>query len=116
MQMAEGMARTCRDATVLNRRLEPASFCVDPISGAINVTETKHSLGQATVESYFILWRLTHNETYRRWGWDTVLGLERSRRHANRGYVELDEWQPPFFIAATLKVGELRFVIEMIFN
>lgn len=104
MEMAEGIARTCHDANVLNQRLEPAAFYVDPQSGAINVTETKHSLGQASVESYFILWRLTHNETYRRWGWDTVLGLERSRRHANRGFVAPAEWQPPFFIAATLKV------------
>ncbi len=25
-----------------------------------------------TVESYFILWRLTHDQKYREWGWEVV--------------------------------------------
>lgn len=25
-----------------------------------------------TVESYFVLWRLTHDPKYRDWGWDVV--------------------------------------------
>lgn len=25
------------------------------------------------VESYFIMWRITHDQKYRDWGWDVVL-------------------------------------------
>ena len=31
-----------------------------------------------TVESYFILWRLTKDPKYREWGWEVVQALERN--------------------------------------
>lgn len=102
--MAEGITQTCRDASLLNNHLEPALFSVDPVNGAITLMSLEYSLGQAMVESYFILWRLTHNEKYRRWGWDVVIGLESSLRQEDSGYSSVHDWNPTYFLSATLKV------------
>jgi hypothetical protein len=41
-----------------------------------------------TVESYFILWRLTHDRRYREWGWEAFQAIERHCRH-HVGYAGL---------------------------
>lgn len=39
---------------------------------AVRSTEKHNILRPETVESYFVLWRLTHNNKYREWGWEAV--------------------------------------------
>lgn len=34
-----------------------------------------------TVESYFVLWRLTHDQKYREWGWEAFQAIEKHCRH-----------------------------------
>lgn len=35
--------------------------------------EDAYILRPETFESYFYLWRLTHDQKYRDWGWDAVM-------------------------------------------
>lgn len=41
-----------------------------------------------TVESYFVLWRLTHDQKYRDWGWEAFEAIEKHCRH-ELGYAGL---------------------------
>lgn len=40
---------------------------------ALKSQEKYYILRPETIESYFIMWRLTHDQKYRDWGWDAVL-------------------------------------------
>lgn len=108
MRMAEGITQICRDASVQAGHIDPSFFTVNPESGAIT-TDDKQYLGYSTVQSYFVLWRLTHNEKYRTWAWDTVIGLEKSSRRIN-GYAASDGQQWFWFTGATLKVVDCFFL------
>lgn len=69
-------------------------------------------------ESYFVLWRLTHEQKYRDWGWEMVQALDRHCRSPD-GYSGLrdvtqmppqnDDVQQSFFLAETLKYLYLLF-------
>lgn len=71
------------------------------------------------VESYFILWRITHDPRYREWGWDVVQALESYCRVESGGFSGLidvydsdnipDDVQQSFFLAETLKYLYLLF-------
>jgi hypothetical protein len=71
-----------------------------------------------TVESLFVLYRLTGNEKYRDWGWEIFQSIERYCRVEN-GYsgirdvttttVTYDDQQQSFFLAETLKYLYLLF-------
>lgn len=39
---------------------------------ALKSQEKYYILRPETIESYFIMWRLTHDQKYRDWGWDAV--------------------------------------------
>lgn len=71
-----------------------------------------------TVESYFILWRLTKDQKYREWGWDVIQAIEKYCRSPggysgiNNVYFEnpqKDDVQQSFYIAEVLKVSCARF-------
>lgn len=40
---------------------------------ALKSQEKYYILRPETFESYFVMWRLTHDQKYRDWGWDAVL-------------------------------------------
>jgi len=81
---------------------------------ALRSQEKYYILRPETFESYFVLWRLTHDQKYRDWGWEAVLALEKHCRTAH-GYCGLrnvyqqepqkDDVQQSFFLAETLKVN-----------
>ena len=54
-------------------KLGPEAFRVDA-SGRISSrnNEKMYLLRPETVETYFYLWRLTHDQRYRDWGWEVV--------------------------------------------
>lgn len=72
-----------------------------------------------------MLWRLTHDQKYRDWGWEAVLALEKHCRTAH-GYCGLrnvyqqepqkDDVQQSFFLAETLKVGVDAQLMPQSFN
>ena len=39
---------------------------------ALKANERYYILRPETFESYFIMWRLTHDQKYRDWGWEAV--------------------------------------------
>ena len=41
----------------------------DPVT---RTNERMYLLRPETVESFFVMWRLTHNQMYRDWGWEVV--------------------------------------------
>lgn len=84
---------------------------------ALRSQEKYYILRPETFESYFVLWRLTHDQKYRDWGWEAVLALEKHCRTAH-GYCGLrnvyqqepqkDDVQQSFFLAETLKVSAIE--------
>ena len=73
-----------------------------------------------TVESYFIMWRITHEQKYRDWGWQVVQALDEYCKTDEGGYAGIrDVWsstinqkdnvQQSWFLAETLKYLYLLF-------
>ena len=70
-----------------------------------------------TVESLFVLWRVTQNATYREWGWQIFEAIERHAKVPTGGYMNVasvldvparphpDDKMETWFLAETLKVG-----------
>lgn len=109
MQLAVGITDTCRAASVLFGHIDPIAFTVNARNGTIDLGDApRQQLGFATALSYLTLWRLTHNETYRNWGWDSVIGLETLARHSN-GYLDSTGESWSWFPGATLKYLYLLF-------
>lgn len=100
---------------------------------ALKSQEKYYILRPETIESYFIMWRLTHDQKYRDWGWDAVQVSSRTsivlamilmkmfwqalEQHCRTdgGYSGIknvyidppqqDDVQQSFFLAETLKVS-----------
>lgn len=81
---------------------------------ALRAQEKYYILRPETFESYFVLWRLTHDQKYRDWAWDAVQAIERYCRSSGgfsgikNVYLEdpqKDDVQQSFFIAEVLKVS-----------
>ena len=77
-----------------------------------------------TVESMFIMWRLTHDQQYRDMGWAVFLALEKMCKVPSGGYSGLkstlttartwDDAQPSYFLAETLKYLYLLFTDDSV--
>uniref|UniRef100_A0A1A9WIR3 alpha-1,2-Mannosidase n=1 Tax=Glossina brevipalpis TaxID=37001 RepID=A0A1A9WIR3_9MUSC len=117
MEIGESITNTCHESYVRSfTGLGPDSF---PFGQSGEYFEGKnYLLRPETVESYFVLWRLTHNQKYRDWGWDVVLALEKYCRTAYgysgirdvyQKHPQKDDVQQSFFLAETLKYLYLLF-------
>ena len=54
-------------------KLGPESFRFDAVGKmSSRANEKMYLLRPETVESFFVLWRLTHDQKYRDWGWEVV--------------------------------------------
>lgn len=137
MEIGEGLTNTCHESYIRTyTRLGPESFRFnDGVEAkALKAQEKYYILRPETFESYFIMWRLTHDLKYRDWGWDAVQVmlffainlcitnshialLQALEKHCRTptGYTGLknvyltepvkDDVQQSFFLAETLKVG-----------
>jgi endoplasmic reticulum Man9GlcNAc2 1,2-alpha-mannosidase len=129
MKLAEELAHTCYEfyrrsptglAPEIIRFNDHNDFHVDP--GA------KHNLLRPeTVESLFIMWRITHDQKYRDWGWEIFQSFVHYTRIPSGGYSNLHDvtnnrfvpgdarwanWSDKmesFFLAETLKYLYLLF-------
>ncbi|XP_055523662.1 mannosyl-oligosaccharide alpha-1,2-mannosidase IA isoform X4 [Wyeomyia smithii] len=121
MEIGEGITNTCHESYVRTyTRLGPEAFRFnDGVEAkALKSGEKYYILRPETFESYFIMWRLTHDQKYRDWGWDAVQALEKHSRTPN-GFSGLknvyltdpqkDDVQQSFFLAETLKYLYLLF-------
>ncbi|KAJ8027454.1 Mannosyl-oligosaccharide 1,2-alpha-mannosidase IB [Holothuria leucospilota] len=79
---------------------------------AMRQNEKYYILRPETIESYFVMWRLTKDQKYRDWGWEAIQAIEKNCR-VDSGYsgvkdvyasrVVHDDVQQSFFLAETLK-------------
>ncbi len=85
-----------------------------------------------TIESIFVMWRLTHDPKYREWGWEIFQAINThcrveagfaGVRNVNQIPVVYDDLQQSFFMAETLKYLFLLFspdelipLSEFVFN
>ncbi|XP_061387055.1 mannosyl-oligosaccharide alpha-1,2-mannosidase IA [Musca vetustissima] len=121
MSIGKGITNTCHESYIrTTTRLGPEAFRFSEAAEAraLKSNEKYYILRPETVESYFVLWRLTHDQKYRDWGWDAVQALEQHCRtpHGYSGiknvYQEVpqkDDVQQSFFLAETLKYLYLLF-------
>lgn len=120
MDIGAGITNTCHESyDRTSTKLGPESFRFsDSVEAkALKSQEKYYILRPETFESYFVLWRLTHDQKYRDWGWEAVQALERHCRTPN-GYCGVknvylddpikDDVQQSFFLAETLKVSPLE--------
>jgi len=83
-----------------------------------NAGERYYILRPEVVESYFVLWRMTHDEKYRDWAWEAVEAIEKNCR-CGVGYCGIrdvdqespshDNVQQSFLLAETFKYLYLIF-------
>lgn len=115
MEVAEGITNTCHESYIrAYTHLGPESFRFsDAVEAkALKSQEKYYILRPETFESYFIMWRLTHDQKYRDWGWDAIQALEKHCR-SDGGYSGIknvyleppqqDDVQQSFFLAESLK-------------
>jgi len=80
----------------------------------------QYMLRPETAESYFIMWRITHEEKYREWGWQMIQALDKHcKSNEGGGYSGIrdvwsqndqkDDVQQSWFLAETLKYLYLLF-------
>ncbi|EGC35642.1 hypothetical protein DICPUDRAFT_55071 [Dictyostelium purpureum] len=123
MEVGAEITRTCAQTYLESPSGLGAEIFVFEDNGKIRQsgpgTTTWYFLRPETVESIFILWRLTGDEKYQEWGWKIFEAIEKYCRLEN-GYAGLkdvnnikdihqDEVQQSFFMAETLKYIYLIF-------
>ncbi|XP_055371489.1 mannosyl-oligosaccharide alpha-1,2-mannosidase IA isoform X2 [Condylostylus longicornis] len=120
-EVGKGLTNTCHESYDRTpTKLGPEAFrFTDAIEArALKAQEKYYILRPETYESYFILWRLTHDQKYRDWGWEAIQALEKHCRTPH-GYCGLknvymedpqkDDVQQSFFLAESLKYLYLLF-------
>ncbi|XP_018786542.1 PREDICTED: mannosyl-oligosaccharide alpha-1,2-mannosidase IA isoform X3 [Bactrocera latifrons] len=121
MEIGKGLTNTCHESyTRTPTKLGPEAFRFSDAAEAraLKSQEKYYILRPETIESYFVLWRLTHDQKYRDWGWEAVQALETYCRtmHGYSGIKNVyqenpqkDDVQQSFFLAETLKYLYLLF-------
>lgn len=118
-QLAVNLTESCHMAAMAtNSTLLPNEFAITD-EGEVNVVDEQSYLTQHLAESYFILWRLTHDQRYREYAWQLVEAIQQNARTESGGYgsvknvnelptTQLD-YQPPEFFSGTLLYLFLTF-------
>jgi len=135
MEIGKELTRTCRQSYQNTATgIGPESFRFQPPHEAIALRQNEkyYILRPEVVESYFVMWRLTHDQKYRDWAWDAVQNIEKhckvgvgysGIRDVTNANVNHDDVQQSFFLAETLKYlylifsdDELISLDEWVFN
>uniref|UniRef100_A0AAY4DPB0 alpha-1,2-Mannosidase n=1 Tax=Denticeps clupeoides TaxID=299321 RepID=A0AAY4DPB0_9TELE len=121
LQLGAEIAHTCHesyDRTVL--KLGPEAFKFDSGLEAVAVRQNEkyYILRPEVIETYWYMWRFTHDPKYRQWGWEATQAIDKYCRvsggfsgvkdvySSNPTY---DDVQQSFFLAETLKYLYLLF-------
>ncbi|XP_036894823.1 mannosyl-oligosaccharide 1,2-alpha-mannosidase IB isoform X2 [Sturnira hondurensis] len=121
LELGAEIAHTCHesyDRTAL--KLGPESFKFDGAVEAVAVRQAEkyYILRPEVIETYWYLWRFTHDPRYRQWGWEATLAIEKYCRVSGgfSGVKDVysstpahDDVQQSFFLAETLKYLYLLF-------
>ncbi|KAJ9083519.1 hypothetical protein DSO57_1033961 [Entomophthora muscae] len=124
MSLAESLAEACWYTYTMNPTGLAAEISVfntlktKTKDAFVKPADTHNLLRPETIESLFILWRITKDPKYREWGWEMFLSFEQHTK-VEHGYVALSDATviPPvqrgkmetFFLAETLKYFYLLF-------
>lgn len=119
LEIAKEFGHTCYATYRMTASgLGPDNFLIDEISGHIIPGVKRYLLRPETVESLFILYRVTGDEKYREYGWNIFEAIEKHCK-VEFGYsgvgdtftvpVSHDDHQQSFFLAETLKYLYLLF-------
>ncbi|CAJ0946866.1 unnamed protein product [Ranitomeya imitator] len=105
LQLGAEIAHTCHesyDRTVL--KLGPEAFKFDGGAEAVAVRQNEkyYILRPEVIETYWYMWRFTHDPKYRNWGWEAAQDVYSSGP-------TYDDVQQSFFLAETLKYLYLLF-------
>ncbi|XP_053561738.1 mannosyl-oligosaccharide 1,2-alpha-mannosidase IB [Bombina bombina] len=121
LQLGAEIAHTCHesyDRTVL--KLGPEAFKFDGGAEAVAVRQNEkyYILRPEVIETYWYMWRFTHDPKYRQWGWEAAQAIDKYCR-VSGGFSGLkdvyssapayDDVQQSFFLAETLKYLYLLF-------
>ncbi|EGC38588.1 hypothetical protein DICPUDRAFT_86464 [Dictyostelium purpureum] len=119
MQVAKEITKTCVQSYFKSPTgLGPEIFKFDPVTGEILLNDVNlYILRPETIESLFILYRLTGDIIYQEWGWKIYKSIELHCRVPN-GYIGLKNiitgfkgtTQQSYFMSETLKYLYLLFV------
>ncbi|XP_078512465.1 mannosyl-oligosaccharide 1,2-alpha-mannosidase IB [Lissotriton helveticus] len=121
LQLGAEIAHTCHesyDRTVL--KLGPEAFKFDGGAEAVAVRQNEkyYILRPEVIETYWYMWRFTHDPKYRQWGWEAAQAIEKYCRVSGgfSGVKDVyssspayDDVQQSFFLAETLKYLYLLF-------
>jgi mannosyl-oligosaccharide alpha-1,2-mannosidase len=124
-ELAKEITRTCHESYARTAtKIGPEEIVFHPTGTFVQSPMSTYILRPETVESYFYLWRLTHDQKYRDWGWDMVQALEKYSK-VNGGYAGLlnvyrdppgnDHAQQSFFMSETLKYLYLLFSSDSVY-
>uniref|UniRef100_A0A8D0C8Q7 alpha-1,2-Mannosidase n=1 Tax=Scleropages formosus TaxID=113540 RepID=A0A8D0C8Q7_SCLFO len=121
LQLGAEIAHTCHesyDRTVL--KLGPEAFKFDSGLEAVAVRQNEkyYILRPEVIETYWYMWRFTHDPKYRQWGWEAAQAIDKHCR-VSGGFSGIkdvysstptyDDVQQSFFLAETLKYLYLLF-------
>jgi len=122
MEVGAGITNTCHegyDRSASKIGPETMYFSGSQEATCNRAGERYYILRPETVEAYFYLWRLTHDQKYRDWAWEAVQAIEKHCRCGENGYCGVkdtareqttqDDVQQSFFLAETLKYLYLIF-------
>ncbi|KAG2221161.1 hypothetical protein INT45_007738 [Circinella minor] len=126
LQLGKEITRTCYEmynSTATGLASEIVYFNTEAHGGDsdlyIQPRDTHCLLRPETLESLFLLWRITGDPIYREWGWKIFESFEKYTRLPNGGYAALrdvtqipppqDNRMDTFFLAETLKYLYLLF-------
>jgi mannosyl-oligosaccharide alpha-1,2-mannosidase len=119
LEIAKELGQTCYETYRMTASgLSPDSFHIDERTGNIIPRVKRYILRPETIESLFVLYRVTEDEKYREYGWQIFEAIERHCK-VQFGYsgigdtttlpVSHDDHQQSFFLAETLKYLYLLF-------
>lgn len=127
MTLASGISNTCHEACIRSKsHLAPETFVFSNRADAVayGPSEKYYILRPEILESYFYMWRFTHDPKYRAWAWDFIEALERYCK-TEGGYSGLrnvyqpvikDDVQQSFFFAEVMKYLYLIFTDDNILS
>jgi len=120
IQLAHGIVNGCYETYRMSKTgLGPETFRFNADNGDVSLDARHYILRPETVESLFVLYRVTNNTEYGEMGWNIFESIEKYCR-TEHGYSGIrnvdqippvhDDMQQSFFLAETLKYLFLLFV------
>lgn len=118
-ELAQAITNTCHESCIRsNSHLGPETFLfTNQVEAKALGSDKYYILRPEILESYFYMWRYTHDPKYRDWAWDFVLALDKYCK-VEAGYsgirnvyqpIPKDDVQQSFFLAEVLKYLYLIF-------